>query len=71
MGACDSIVTVGMRGDSDKAMSEETAVELLQQIIADQLEIIADVIPASRLKKRLRYGPFTRRYRTITIRECV
>lgn len=39
----ESAVTVGMRGDGDEAMSEETAVGLLKEIIADQREIIADV----------------------------
>jgi hypothetical protein len=32
-----------MRGDGDEGMSEETAVDLLQTIIKDQREIIADV----------------------------
>ncbi|MBN2166325.1 MAG: glycosyl hydrolase 115 family protein [Marinilabiliaceae bacterium] len=43
MGNYESAVTVGMRGDGDEAMSEETAVGLLKEIIADQREIIADV----------------------------
>lgn len=43
MGDYESVVTVGMRGDGDEAMTEETAVDLLQTIIADQREIIADV----------------------------
>ena len=43
MGNNESVVTVGMRGDGDEAMSEETAVGLLKEIIADQREIIADV----------------------------
>ncbi len=43
MGTYESVVTVGMRGDGDEAMSEETAVDLLKEIIADQREIIADV----------------------------
>ncbi|BET67538.1 glycosyl hydrolase 115 family protein [Opitutales bacterium ASA1] len=45
----ESVVTVGMRGDGDEAMSEQTAVPLLKRIIADQREIIADVTgrPAS------------------------
>lgn len=43
MGDYESVVTLGMRGDGDEAMSEETAVDLLQKIIADQREIIAEV----------------------------
>lgn len=43
MGKYESVVTVGMRGDGDEAMGEETAVDLLQTIIADQRKIIADV----------------------------
>ncbi|MCB0638951.1 MAG: glycosyl hydrolase 115 family protein [Lewinella sp.] len=43
MGEHESVVTVGMRGDGDEAMSEETATGLLQRIIADQREIIAEV----------------------------
>ncbi|MEO6381871.1 MAG: glycosyl hydrolase 115 family protein [Nitrobacter sp.] len=39
----ESVVTVGMRGDGDEAMSEGTAIPLLQRIVADQRAIIADV----------------------------
>lgn len=43
------IVTLGMRGDGDEAMTEGTAISLLERIVADQREIIADVTgrPAS------------------------
>lgn len=44
MGDYESVITVGMRGDGDEAMSEETAVHVLQEIIADQREILEDVI---------------------------
>ncbi|WP_034256885.1 glycosyl hydrolase 115 family protein [Adhaeribacter aquaticus] len=43
MGNYESVVTMGMRGDGDEGMSEETAVDLLQTIIKDQREILADV----------------------------
>ncbi len=43
MGPHESVVTVGMRGDGDDAMTEETAVHLLQTIIADQRDILAEV----------------------------
>ncbi len=43
MGDYESVITVGMRGDGDEAMNEEAAVDLLQNIINDQREIIADV----------------------------
>ncbi|MDO3387892.1 glycosyl hydrolase 115 family protein [Gilvimarinus sp. SDUM040013] len=39
----ESLVTVGMRGDGDEPMSEGTAIELLEQVVADQRDIIADV----------------------------
>ncbi len=37
------LVTIGMRGDGDEAMTEGTAIDLLETIVADQREIIADV----------------------------
>ena len=45
----EDIVTIGMRGDGDEAMSEEADIELLQTIISRQREIISDVTgrPAS------------------------
>ena len=43
MGDYESVVTIGMRGDGDEGMAEETAVDLLKTIIKDQREIIADV----------------------------
>ena len=45
----ESIVTVGMRGDGDKPMTEGTATALLEKIVKDQRKIIEDVTdkPAS------------------------
>lgn len=43
MGDFESIVSLGMRGDGDLAMTEETNIALLQRIVADQREIITDV----------------------------
>ncbi|MBS1566934.1 MAG: glycosyl hydrolase 115 family protein, partial [Bacteroidetes bacterium] len=43
MGRHESIVTVGMRGDGDKPMTQGTATALLEQIVADQRKIIEDV----------------------------
>jgi Glycosyl hydrolase family 115/Gylcosyl hydrolase family 115 C-terminal domain len=37
----DRLVTVGMRGDGDEPMSENTAIALLEKIVADQRTIIA------------------------------
>ena len=37
----ESVVTVGMRGDGDEPMSESTATQLLESIVADQRDIIA------------------------------
>ncbi len=39
----DRIVTIGMRGDGDKPMTQGTAVPLLERIVADQRRIIEDV----------------------------
>ncbi|MDC7675435.1 glycosyl hydrolase 115 family protein [Asticcacaulis machinosus] len=45
----DNIITLGMRGDGDEAMTEGTATQLLETIVADQRKIIAEVTgkPAS------------------------
>lgn len=40
MGANESIVTIGMRGDGDKPMSDAANIALLENIIKDQREII-------------------------------
>ena len=39
----EAVVTLGMRGDGDEPMSEETATALLERIVADQRRIIAEV----------------------------
>jgi hypothetical protein len=39
----DNLVTVGMRGDGDEPMSEGTAIDLLQRVVADQRSILAAV----------------------------
>jgi len=39
----ESIVTLAMRGNGDMAMTDETNIELLERIVADQREIIEDV----------------------------
>lgn len=49
MGTHESIVTVGMRGDGDKPMTEGTATALLERIVTDQRKILEKVThkPAS------------------------
>ncbi|WP_207428551.1 glycosyl hydrolase 115 family protein [Pedobacter sp. SYSU D00535] len=49
MGNNESIVTIGMRGDGDEPMSEGSNIALLEKIVKDQREIIAEVTgkPAS------------------------
>ena len=49
MGNEETIVTIGMRGDGDEAMTEGTAIELLENIVRDQRKIIEDMTgkPAS------------------------
>lgn len=39
----ESIVTVGMRGDGDEPMSEQSNIALLERIVADQRQIITNV----------------------------
>ena len=43
MGNHESIVTIGMRGDGDKPMTEGSNISLLEQIVADQRKIISQV----------------------------
>jgi len=43
MGAKESLVTVGMRGDGDAAMTNTTAIPLLERIVSDQRAIIEQV----------------------------
>ncbi|MEH6307670.1 glycosyl hydrolase 115 family protein [Olivibacter sp. CPCC 100613] len=40
MGARESLVTIGMRGDGDEPMSEENNIQLLERIVNDQRKII-------------------------------
>jgi hypothetical protein len=39
----EALVTIGMRGDGDEPMTQGTAIPLLEHIVADQRQIIADV----------------------------
>jgi hypothetical protein len=43
MGTRESVVTLGMRGDGDKPMTQGTAIDLLQNIVADQRNILRDI----------------------------
>jgi len=43
MNGYESIVSVGMRGDGDKPMSDSTATDLLETIVSDQRDILQDV----------------------------
>jgi len=43
MDTFESIVSVGMRGDGDEPMTQGTAIGLLESIVADQREILAEV----------------------------
>lgn len=49
MGDYESVVTIGMRGDGDHAMTDDTRTDLMERIIADQRQIIEEVTdkPAS------------------------
>jgi hypothetical protein len=39
----ESVVTLGMRGDGDEPMSQNTAIDLLERIVADQRKMLAEV----------------------------
>lgn len=39
----EKVVTIGMRGDGDEAMSEDTNISLLEKIVKDQRKIISEV----------------------------
>jgi hypothetical protein len=43
MGSNENIVTIGMRGDGDEPMSEESNIALLERIVKDQRQIIQDI----------------------------
>ncbi|WP_207420506.1 glycosyl hydrolase 115 family protein [Desertivirga brevis] len=43
MGSKESIVTIAMRGDGDEPMTEGSNIALLEKIVKDQRQIIADV----------------------------
>lgn len=43
MGDHESLVTIGMRGDGDEPMAQDTAIGLLEGIVSDQRDIIAGV----------------------------
>jgi hypothetical protein len=42
MGTRENIVSIGMRGDGDEPMTQGTAIALLERIVKDQREIIAE-----------------------------
>jgi hypothetical protein len=42
MGTHESLVTIGMRGDGDEPMSEGSNIALLEKIVADQRQILAE-----------------------------
>ena len=43
MGDFETIISVGMRGDGDRSMSEETNISLLEKVVEDQRKIIEEV----------------------------
>lgn len=43
MGNYESIISMGMRGDGDMAMTEDTNIALLEKIVKDQRQIISEV----------------------------
>lgn len=47
MGTKETVVTIGMRGDGDKPMTEGSNIALLENIVKDQRNIISDVLKKS------------------------
>lgn len=43
MGSTENLVTIGMRGDGDEAMTEGTAIDLLESVVQIQRKIIEEV----------------------------
>lgn len=43
MGTTENLVTIGMRGDGDEAMTEGTAIDLLEGVVKNQRKIIEEV----------------------------
>lgn len=46
----EDLITIGMRGDGDEAMGEDTNIKLLERIVKEQRNIIADVTGKSASK---------------------
>ena len=46
----EDLITIGMRGDGDEAMDEDTHIKLLERIVKEQRNIIADVTGKSASK---------------------
>ena len=51
MGTHESIVTLGMRGDGDEPMSEDSNIALLEKIVADQRKILAECNAQARFEQ--------------------
>ncbi len=67
----ESIVTVGMRGDGDEPMSEQSNIALLERIVADQRKIISQRSQEKMQPPHRNYGHCIKKYRTITTGACV
>lgn len=65
----ETLITVGMRGDGDRPMSENANISLLQNIVKDQRKIISKVTGKKQLT-HLKYGHSTKKYRSTMIKEC-
>ena len=65
----EEIVTLGMRGANDTAMSASTNTELLEKIVADQRQILKETVNPD-LAKVPQVWACTRKCRRITSRAC-
>lgn len=70
MNGTEDVVTIGMRGDGDEAMSDKTDTDLLKSVIDKQRRIIKKK-PERILQRHRRYGHYIRKCSTITMPACV
>ena len=70
MNGSEDVVTIGMRGDGDEAMSDKTDTQLLSEIIDSQRKIIKKS-RAKSLKRHRRFGLFIKRCLIITTTDYV
>lgn len=69
MNGYENLVTVGMRGDGDEPMSEESNIALLERIVKDQ-DRLYRTLPEKKHQQHHRFGLCTRKFRITMTEEC-